>query len=666
MAGRRESHGPRKDARSRGGRPAGAPKPASDLLPRIRELESRVGKLAAENEQLRERRAKTRVLASARQLQATLDAIRDAICLLDWQGRILRCNRTFEAFVGKTSEEILGRFYPEVMRLIPSFVEAAPIERAWQLRSRVGIDFAVEDRWFHVTTDPLLDERGESGGAVCVIRDMTVRKETEQELRESELKFRMTMEQVPAIVWTTDRDLRITSSFGNGLRVLGRQPSDQVGKTMFESVGNEDPSYLPNAMHLRALAGEAVTYEMEFEGRAWTTHIEPLRGAQGGIVGTIGLTVDNTDRTRAERALSESEDILRRVFDAAPIGISLVSEDRRYLAVNAALCRMLGYAQEELIGKTFVEVSHPDDVPPSLEVERRGREPSAEPITFEKRYVRKTGETIWARLSVRGIFDAEGRFQHWLTMTEDITQRKMLEEQLRQSYKLEALGRFAGGVAHDFNNLLGAIKGYADLVVRGREGDEALLRDVGEIRNVIAHASDLTRQLLTIGRPQPLQARPIDLGAVLAGIAGMIRRLVGEAIQVEVASDPALRVVTADPGQIEQVVMNLAANARDAMPAGGMLRITTRNVDIAAEYASRQVGVRAGPHVVLSVADTGTGMDAQALAHLFEPFFTTKANGGGLGLSIVYGIARQAGGHVTVESVPGKGTSVQVCFPATT
>lgn len=783
MAAKREARTSRKE--SRAGKAPPPPCQEADLRLRIRELQARVDELRAENAQLRERKSRTRILASARQLQATLDAIRDGICLIDWQGRILRYNRAFQTFLGRATEEIAGRFYSEVVRLVPAMVEAVPIEKAWQLRARVGLDVAVGDRWFHVSVDPLLDEMGESGGAVCMIRDITVRKDAElalrererrlrlaasqapailwttdsqlrftssngaglaalglrpdelvgmdlfeyfqtsdrdfpaiaahrralagesvgfdlnlggrvfqsrveplrddegtiigtsgvaqdvtecvrmeEALRDSELRLQATIERLPVILWTTDADLRITSSVGRGLERLGLSANQLVGRTIQECVGNPDRDYLPTRMHLRALAGESVNYEMEFGGRHWSTHIEPLRDAVGRVQGVIGLSLDITEQRKVELALGETEERLRRVFESAPIGIALVSEDRRFLAMNPALCRLLGYTEKELLGKTFLEVTHPDDLKPSLELERAGRARAGDSLTLEKRYLRKTGETIWVRLTVRAIQDTDGRFLHWLTMVQDITEQKLLEEQLRQSQKLEAVGRLAGLVAHDFNNMLAAIKGYTDIVTRGRESDERLVSNMAEVRQVLHKAAELTRQLLAIGRPQPLAPRVVDLGRVVEEMSGMTRRLMGERIRLDVRSEPGLHPVMADPGLIEQVVMNLALNARDAMPEGGDLTIEARNVELDETYVARHLGVRPGAHVLLSVSDTGTGMDEEVQAHLFEPFFTTKKNGTGLGLSAVYGAIRQMSGHVYVESAPGKGTTIRIYIPA--
>ena len=654
--------GSRKDPRK--GRAAPKPNLETDLLLRIRELQSRVTELEASNEHLRERKSKTRILASARQLQATLDAIRDGICLLDWHGKIIRCNATYQAFIGRPTEEITGRFYTEVMRLVPAVVEAAPVEKAWHLRARVGIDVALNDRWYHVSVDPLLDDKGETGGAVCVIRDITLRKDAEQALRESERRLRLAASQVPAILWTTDSQLRFTSSNGAGLAALGHRPDQFVGVDLFEYFRTTDRDFPAIAAHRRALVGESVTYDLEWGGRAFHSRVEPLRDDEGTIIGTSGVAQDVTDHVRMEQALAASEERLRRVFDFAPIGISLVAEDRRFLAVNSALCRMLGYSQEDLLRKTFLDVTHPEDLKPSLALELRGRERSGEPITLEKRYLRKGGEVIWVRLTVRAVLDEGGRFLHWLSMTEDITERKLLEEQLRLSQKLEAVGQLAGTVAHDFNNMLAAIKGYTDLVLRGRESDERLVADMGEVRQVLFKAAELTRQLLAIGRPQTLAPRSIDLGRLLDASSGMLGRLVGDQVTLVIASDPGLHLVKADPGQIEQVVMNLALNARDAMPSGGEMRIEARNVDLDEAYVARHLGVRPGPHVLLSVSDAGIGMDAETQAHLFEPFFTTKRDGTGLGLLAVYGVVRQIDGHVAVESVPGKGTTFRIYVPA--
>jgi signal transduction histidine kinase/CheY-like chemotaxis protein len=276
------------------------------------------------------------------------------------------------------------------------------------------------------------------------------------------------------------------------------------------------------------------------------------------------------------------------------------------------------------------------------------------------------GKTRWVREQAEFTFDTAGAPIEAIGTSQDITERKRLEEQLRQSQKMEAIGQLAGGVAHDFNNLLTAINGYADILVAGMAPDDQRRADVEEIRKAGDRAAALTRQLLTFSRRQVRQPLVIDLNDVVAGIAPMLRRLVGEQIELRAPQGLDLGRVRADPSQIEQVLLNLVVNARDAMPAGGTLTIETANVELDDEYARTHALVVPGPHVLLAVSDTGTGMDAATMEHLFEPFFTTKpaGEGTGLGLATVYGIVTGSGGHVVAYSEPGQGSAFKVYLPS--
>src|ERR1019366_5926409 len=264
----------------------------------------------------------------------------------------------------------------------------------------------------------------------------------------------------------------------------------------------------------------------------------------------------------------------------------------------------------------------------------------------------------------RAVLDLEGRFVGSFKMFTDITGRRRLEEQLRQSQKMEAVGRLAGGVAHDFNNLLTVMLGYSEVLLQGL-GPGPLHEATQEVRRAGERAAGLTRQLLAFSRKQTLVPEVLDLGEVVSGLSTMVERLIGEDVKVSVVVSPNLGRVKADRGQLEQVVMNLAVKARDAMPGGGSLTVALADADLEAPLAAMQDSIPPGRYVVLSVTDTGTGMDAETVGHLFEPFFTTKmkGKGTGLGLATVYGIVRQTGGYVAVETAPGAGTTFRIYLP---
>ncbi len=277
----------------------------------------------------------------------------------------------------------------------------------------------------------------------------------------------------------------------------------------------------------------------------------------------------------------------------------------------------------------------------------------------------KDGQLVTVDSSVNPIQDERGNITGFLAIQRDVTQRKLLEEQFRQSQKMEAVGRLAGGVAHDFNNLLTIINGYAQLMLERVADDVTLRTHMGEILKAGNRATALTRQLLAFSRKQVLAPKVLDLNAALEGMQKMLRRLIGEDVELQVHAEEDLGQMKADPTQIEQVLLNLAVNARDAMPRGGVLVLETANADVDETYARSHPDARPGRYVMLSVSDNGDGMDAQTLSHIFEPFYTTKGlgKGSGLGLSTVYGIVRQSGGHVNVYSEVGVGTTFRVYFP---
>jgi two-component system cell cycle sensor histidine kinase/response regulator CckA len=364
------------------------------------------------------------------------------------------------------------------------------------------------------------------------------RKRAEEKVRESEARLRVLIEQLPAVLWTVDKDLRFTSVLGAGLTRLGLKPNQLVGLSLLDYFETADQTFLPIAAHRRAVAGEAMTFHVEWKSGSYACHAEPLR-------------------------------------------------------------------------------------------------------------------------------DATGKLQGAICMSLDITDRKQLEEQLRQAQKMEAVGRLAGGIAHDFNNLLMVIQGYADLLADRVPTGDPLRRNAEQIQMAAQRATSLTRQLLAFSRKQMLAPKVLNVQTVVSDMEKILRRLIGEDVALETSSAPDLWLVKADRSQIEQVILNLAVNARDAMPQGGRLTIETVNVELDASFAHPPAVLSPGKYVMLAVTDNGSGMDAETQAHIFEPFFTTKekGKGTGLGLATVYGIVKQSGGYVWVYSEPGRGTSFKIYLP---
>jgi PAS domain S-box-containing protein len=369
-----------------------------------------------------------------------------------------------------------------------------------------------------------------------------------------------------------------------------------------------------------------------------------------------------------------SEEQYRAIVEGGADAVALIAGDGRLLFISAPIERMTGYTPAELIGASAFDLVHPDDLKHAREAFQRTLA-AAEPVRIEYRGRHKDGS--WRQRDVIGVNRLEDpaiagvivNFRDTTVSsaveTELRTEHTRLEQKLAQTQKMEAVGRLAGGIAHDFNNLLTAIVGYADLAQIRVEDDELLRRDLEEIRKAGHSAASLTRQLLAFSRKQLLQPQIIDLNAIVDRMTGLLRRLIGEHIELRSLPADGLGRVNADPGQIEQVIVNLAVNARDAMPSGGTLSIETANIELDTAYVAEHPEASAGPHVMLSISDTGIGMDRTVQEHLFEPFYTTKepGKGTGLGLATVYGIVKQSGGSIFVYSEAAHGTSLKIFLP---
>jgi two-component system, cell cycle sensor histidine kinase and response regulator CckA len=370
-------------------------------------------------------------------------------------------------------------------------------------------------------------------------------------------------------------------------------------------------------------------------------------------------------RRAAERALRESEARYRRIIETTNEGVWVLDQASKTVFVNRRMSALLGYSAAELANQLLLDFVHESSRSAVKDCILTGRDQEAL-SQVEARLVCSDGKELWVLLDAAPVLENDS-YAGVLVMAMDISLRKRLEEQLRQAQKMEAVGNLAGGVAHDFNNLLSVILGYAQIVLADLKPGDPIKADLEELNSAGERARDLTKQLLAFSRRQVLEPRTLDLNQVLRGMESMLRRLLREDIELSFLTAAHLGRIFADSGQLEQIVMNLLVNARDAIPASGKITVETVNHDLSAEYAAAHHGVTAGPYVMLAVSDTGTGMDPATQERIFEPFFTTKNRDGGtgLGLSTVFGIVKQSGGHIWVYSEPGKGTTFRIYLPRT-
>ncbi|MBA4062986.1 MAG: hybrid sensor histidine kinase/response regulator [Isosphaera sp.] len=526
-----------------------------------------------------------------------------------------------------------------------------------------------EYRWMSVRAVPILGRDGAIREWVGVHTDVHRHRQAEIDRGNLLARTNLQIERMPLGYLLTDADFRYTRwnpaaerTFGFAeAEVLGRHPSGVI----------VPPQSRPAVDELldRLRAGDMDahgTYEcVTRDGRAivceWYT--TPLFDPDGTFQGALFLTHDVTARRQAEHAL-----LLRdRAIQAVNGGLVITDHtrpDHPIIYASPGFERLTGYAGAEVLGRNCRFLQGPGTDPQALaavrEALRVGR-----PCDVELLNYRKDGTPFWNQLLLSPIRDAAGRLTHFVGVQTDVTGRRRLEDQFRQAQKMEAVGRLAGGVAHDFNNLLTIINGYSEVVGRELPADHPAQELLAEITRAGDRAAGLTRQLLAFSRQTLLEPKVLEPNALVRDLERMLRRLIGEDIDLTTRLAPSLGRVRADPGQLEQAIVNLCVNARDAMPRGGLLTVETRNADLDAADAAAHADVRPGRYVVLSVADTGCGMTDEVRARIFEPFFTTKGvgKGTGLGLAMVFGFVKQSGGHVEVQSEPGRGSTFRLYLP---
>ncbi|MDP9347876.1 MAG: PAS domain S-box protein [Gemmatimonadota bacterium] len=579
------------------------------------------------------------------------------------------------ALTGYSSGEILGesavpfskQIYPEDRGAVWAEVQSAvrdkrPFRLEYRLRTKRG-----EEKWVWEQGQGIFSPEGELLALEGFITDITERKRAEEALHQAEEQYRLLFEDNPHPMWVYDPEtLAFLAANHTAVLQYGYSREEFLAMKILDLHPPEDlPALLEGLSRVGHLDRVDIGKHRKKDGTIIDVEITGRSLIFAGRRARIALGQDITERTRAAEALKESEARFRSVVESLGEGLLVTDLDDRVLYANARIEEVFGYTPDELVGRIAYEVLHPGEGAERFRsaLERRMQNVSD---TYEMQVRRKDGKRIWIRVIGTPLRDAAGTIVGTVGAIADITERRQLEEQLRQSQKMDAIGRLAGGVAHDFNNMLMAIKSNAHFLLMDLPEDDPLREDAREIDQAADRAASLTRQLLAFSRQQVLQPQVLDLNAVVSQTEKMLRRLIGADVELVTELGPGLGPVEADPGQMEQVLLNLAVNARDAMPGGGRIVIRTANAEIDGQAARFYPHLEPGtPAVVLSVSDTGTGIDRETRERIFDPFFTTKeqGKGTGLGLSTVYGIVKQSGGYIWLESEVGRGSTFSIHLP---
>ena len=608
--------------------------------------------------------------AKTKQIQRLIDATDALVVVLSADCHLWLWNKRCDETSGVPLAEAAGKPLWSVMRLRPN--QRAMVEAAFD-RLLAGDEHMVElrSRWrrkdgrqARVSWSARLVDWGEDlRFVVATGLEMARGQRTAREIAETESRFETLLEVLPDPV-LVHRDGRVVFANRAALEMYGATTAEEMYGPIIELVAPEYRSFVQGRMARMLGAGETVPMAEERHVRLDGTVIDvEVVAAPVTFDGRPAIEVvarDITARIQTEAALRASEARVRAVFDQSSLGMLLMDVNGRALESNSAFRRLLGYDAVDLTGLTIADYTHPADVEPGRKLLADLFAERNDGYELEKRYVAKDGHEIWARVHVSPVRDGWGPPKYAVATVEDTTDHKALEDQLRQTSKMEALGRLASGVAHDFNNLLTVVNGYAEILADSLQGDDRA-SDAVEIRKAGLRATELTAQLLAFGRRSKRELEPVDLNGRIEAMVPMLRRVLGEDIEFAASLDRALGTVMADPSQLDQVVMNLAANARDAMPGGGSLSLATYRLTPGSPPG--RDGAEAWAR--LEITDSGTGMEPDVLEHIFEPFYTTKGKGKGtgLGLAVVYGIVQQMNGSIRVESTVGVGSRCIVELP---
>ncbi len=605
-----------------------------------------------------------------------LELTKTLFYLHDLEGKFLFLNQGAVEFLGYGKETLLRMnvrdiLVPEMRDRFDNYLSEIKEKRG--SRGLMSIQTASGDKRI-IAYENILSKRMNGGWVVSgVAHDVTDLIETKRRLKQLSQQLSLILESMPIVSYTLSGEGDYLPSFitHNVKEVTGFDHKDFMGKPLFcpEQIHPEDcPKILTNLPQLFKKGYQEYQYRRKVADGSYQWFYDHLRiiESSDGKKYIIGMMQDITEKKKIEESLLHSAQQWRTTFDSIHDFVSLLDLDGRILRCNKAMKDFLKKPFHEIINRscweTILGTSEPIENCPFLRMKE----------TLQRETTILSMNDRWFNVSVDPILDHSGNLIGAVSLLSDITDQKRaeermrsLQEQLLQSQKMEAIGQLAGGVAHDFNNLLTVINGYSDLILEELDKKSRIFQDMREIKKATEHAASLTRQLLAFSRRQVLQPKILDINSLIQNIEKMLRRMIGEDIQLMTILSKDLGRVKADPGQIEQVIFNLVVNSRDAMPQGGRITIHTENVEWDESFTRSYIDAIPGRYVMISISDDGMGMSKEVMEHIFEPFFTTKekGKGTGLGLSTVYGIVKQSGGNIWMDSEPGKGTTFKIYLP---
>ncbi|RLF57654.1 MAG: hypothetical protein DRN37_06125 [Thermoplasmata archaeon] len=630
-----------------------------------------------------------------KRLAVTLESIGDGVISTDRSGTITLMNRAAENITGWNEEEAVGRPLTEVFPIINENTRkpcVSPVEEVLETGRAVSLAnhtvLICRDGTEKILADscaPIRDNEGNIIGVVLAFRDVTKQRQSEhrllEKLRESEKRYRDLFENSIDIQFIFDREGNYMEVNNEFIRESGYEREKIIG-THFGVLPHPDEMALVLDAYEKALTGETSNFEMRSKNKdgkfVWYSFVNrPIFNDKGEVVAIHCIARNIDEKKRAERALRESEEKLRRsekryrdLFDSVSDLIYTQDLEGRFMNGNRAMTSIFGYELEEFIGRKAADFMKPElgELFYTEYLEGIKKKGYYEGISS---YFTKDGRKIYLEFRSNLIRPADG--EPFISgIARDVTDRVLaqreiekLNKQMLQAQKMEAIGTLAGGIAHDFNNLLQGILGYTQILAMEKDKGDPDIARLQQIEKAAHRASELTQQLLTFSRKVESRKRPVDLNHEVEQVEKILKRTIPKMIDIELNLEKNLEAISADPSQLEQIIMNLGVNARDAMPEGGKLLLETENVILDEEFCKDHLGARPGKYALLRISDTGIGMNRRTLEHIFDPFFTTKevGKGTGLGLAMVYGIVKSHEGYIMCASEPGDGTTFKIYFP---